>query len=408
MKGMKNFMKKNIEQLKYIKIYDIFSVFIFIFMIIIAVFYKIFCKFSNRKIWLVCEEGKSARDNGYHFFKYIRTVHPEINCYYVIDKKSSDYSKVVNYGNIIQFRGFKHWLYYLCSEFNISSQKNGNPAQALFYIVHVKLGLFNNRIFLQHGVTKDMCDWLLYKNTKFRCFICGAKKEYEYVEKYYGYPKDYVQYIGFARFDNLHDCILDKKSILVMPTWRNWIGRETNSLNQRINFKNTDFFMYWNDFLNNSELISFIENNGIILYFYPHINMQKFLIYFKSKSKNIKFVSLEEDIQDYLKKCPILVTDYSSVFMDFGYMRKSVIYYQFDKEEYRKNQYKEGYFKYERDGFGPVFDNCNDVVEYIKKMYLRNLAPEKKYLDKMNSFFELNDEKNCERHYNYLMSISKK
>ena len=52
--------------------------------------------------------------------------------------------------------------------------------------------------------------------------------------------------------------------------------------------------------------------------------------------------------------CALLVTDYSSVFFDVAFLRKPVVYYQFDEEEFRKYHYQKGYFDFRRDGFGPV------------------------------------------------------
>ena len=40
-----------------------------------------------RHVWLVSERGREARDNGYHYFAYLRQVHPEINAVYVADPK---------------------------------------------------------------------------------------------------------------------------------------------------------------------------------------------------------------------------------------------------------------------------------------------------------------------------------
>ena len=60
------------------------------------------------------------------------------------------------------------------------------------------------------------------------------------------------------------------------------------------------------------------------------------------------------DLQDLLRRAAFLVTDYSSVAMDFAYMQKPLLYYQFDLDEFRANQYKAGYFDFVRDGFGPV------------------------------------------------------
>lgn len=49
-----------------------------------------------------------------------------------------------------------------------------------------------------------------------------------------------------------------------------------------------------------------------------------------------------------------MVTDYSSVAFDFAYMKKSLVYAQFDREAFFEGQtYDEGYFNYETDGFGP-------------------------------------------------------
>lgn len=395
-------MKKIKDSFKYIKFSDLLAPLLFIIALPFSLILRLVNKWKNRELWLVCEEGKYARDNGYHFFKYIRTEHPDDYCFYVIDKNSKDYEKVKEYNNIIQFKSFKHWVFYLAAKFNISSQKNGNPNQIFFYIIHVVLGLFNNRVFLQHGVIKDMCEWLLYKNTKFRYFICGAKDEYEYVNNNYGYPEGHIQYTGLARFDNLHDYDVDTKLILVIPTWRSWLGRETNSLAGQIDFTETAFFKYWNSFLNNPEFINYIEKKNIKVVFYPHVNMQKYLNCFKVKSENICLADMSVDIQKVLKSAALMITDYSSVFMDFAYMKKPIIYYQFDKEEYRSKQYVEGYFSYEKNGFGPVIENEKKLVNYIIKNYNSYFFTEDLYKKRMDSFFSLYDTRNCERQYKLL------
>lgn len=398
-------MKKIINNLKYIKLSDFLAPFIFLIVLPFSLIFKILNKVKNKQIWLITEEGLHARDNGYHLFKYIRTNYKECNCYYVIDKDSLDFSKVEKYGNIIDFKSLKHWFYYLAANYNISSQKNGNPNQVFFYFIHVVLGLFNNRIFLQHGVIKDLCDWLLYKNTKFRIFVCGAKKEYEYVKNNYGYPEDYVQYLGLARFDSLHNVKIDGNKILVMPTWRNWLGREVNSLSKENDFLTTDFFNYWNSFLTSKELIDFLEANGLELYFYPHVNMQKYIKHFNINSNRIIVCDLSFDIQEMLKSSSLLITDYSSVFMDFAYMRKPIIYYQFDYNEFRNKQYSESYFSYENDGFGPVVYDEDNLIQTLKEYKSSDFTVDNEYLERMDNFFVLYDSNNCERHYQLIKKL---
>ena len=399
-------MSKIKENLKYIKLRDIFSIFIFIVSLPIALIFKLINKIRNKELWLICEAKDTARDNGYHLFKYIRKNYPDNYCFYAIDKKSSDYDKIKKYGNIIHFYSFKHWIYYLAANKNISTQKDGNPNAPLFYVLQVYGILRNKRIFLQHGVIKDKLPYVYYKNARFRLFICGAKREYEYVKANFGYPEEYVKYTGLARFDNLYENKINKKQILVMPTWRNWLGRDLNSISKSEEFNQTEYFKKWNSFLENEELNEYIKENDIILYFYPHIHMQKYLKYFNINSSNIKIVNNTDiDIQQLLKESAILITDYSSVFMDFAYMQKPIIYYQFDQKEFRERHLQEGYFCYERDGFGDVIIDEDEVIKKIKISIENEYKIEKKYLERMQEFFELHDTENCKRIYEAIKEI---
>ena len=180
-----------------------------------------------------------------------------------------------------------------------------------------------------------------------------------------------------------------------MPTWRNWLGG--NYITDEV-FKKTEYYKKWNSILNNKDFVSYIEEKNFKIFFYPHQHTQKFLHLFKSKSENIKIINnSEKDIQDLLKESRILITDYSSVFMDFAYMNKPVLFYQFDYEEYRKNQLQEGYFNYKRDGFGPVCVEEINLYNEFKKTIEQGLDNE--YKKRNNAFFELKDQNNCKRIY---------
>ncbi len=392
-------LKKVITSLKYIKLKDILSILIFIITILPAMFLKLINKIRKRELWLVTESEDTARDNAYHFYKYLKIEHPEVNSYYVIDKKCKEYEKVKEYGNIIQYKSLKHWVYYMASDKKISSQKGSNPSSALFYVLHIYLNLFNNRIYLKHGIIKDDAEWWHYKNTKYKIIICGAKDEYNFVKENFGYPENNVQYTGLARFDNLHNNNVNKKQILIIPTWRNWLVKEIKKYGSPEEFKNTSFFKNWQKLFTNKKLIKFLEDNNIVAYFYPHINMKRFIKLFDIKSENIKVIDDEIDIQKLLKESALMVTDYSSVYMDFAYMSKPVIYYQFDKEEYRSKQYKEGYFVYERDGFGDVLTASEEVVNKIIQYIENDYKVEEIYTRRMKEFFELHDTNNCKRIY---------
>ena len=60
-----------------------------------------FCRHFSKKyrnLWLVAERGNDARDNGYRFYEYLRTMHPEVNAHYVITTDSADEMKIAALG----------------------------------------------------------------------------------------------------------------------------------------------------------------------------------------------------------------------------------------------------------------------------------------------------------------------
>lgn len=405
-----NFVAKFRKNLKYLKLRDVASMFIFLLAYFPALILKLWFKVRKKKVWLIAESPDTARDNGYHFFKYVTKNHSEILTYYAIEKNSADRSKVAILGRTVDYGSFKHWLLYLAANENISTQKSGNPAPPLFYLLHNYGLIKNNRIFLQHGIIKDNLKWLYYNETKFKLFICGAKAEYDYIKKNFGYPKGSVVYTGLARFDNLSTDKKNPKQILVMPTWRNWLGRETNLLEKnKQSITKAAYFSHWISLLSNIELANYLESNNITLYFYPHFNMQKYVSLFKTKTKNIKIVTKEDiDIQDLLNESSLLVTDYSSIFFDFAYTQKPILYYQFDEREFRERQYEEGYFSYRKDGFGPVVDKEDRLVKKMIGYMNANYRVEKKYKDNSDEFFQRRDQYNSERIYKAILKSEKK
>ncbi|PKL31559.1 teichoic acid biosynthesis protein B [Candidatus Saccharibacteria bacterium HGW-Saccharibacteria-1] len=391
--------KRLFSNLHYLKLSDFVSIFKFILVYPIAIIYRIYLKWQEREPWLICESPDTARDNGYHFYAYLKKEHPEIESYYAIKNNSPDRKKLERLGGIINYGSIGHWIYYLSAKENISTQKGGNPSPAIFYLLHIYGLIRNNRTFLQHGITKDNLKWLYFNETKFKLFICGANDEYLYIKQKFGYPSSNVINTGFARFDMLHDISINKRQVLIMPTWRNWLGRDTNFLDKnKDDFINSKFYQDWMSLLNNKKFNEYILDNNLQVCFYLHFNMQKYADFFMIKNNNIKILKKEDvDIQTLLKESAILITDYSSVFFDFAYMQKPIIYYQFDQEEYRKKQYQQGYFSYSNNGFGPICKSNKSTVNNLIKSQQNNFAMTKPYIERVDKFFGKIDKNNSER-----------
>ncbi len=385
----------------------IVRVFIYFFKYYIASFFAIIIKTidkEKRNIWIISERGDDARDNGYLFFRFLIENYPNKKVYYVIKSKSSDFNKVSTIGNWVEYNSFKHFLYFSLCSLRISSSVWGGDIPFSDY--YKKSGLWKKEkrtaIFLQHGITKDYMPLLTADNVRLDLFVCGAKQEYDYVLNSFGHPSNVVKYTGLARYDQLNN-FKTKNFILVMPTFRRWL--QTNDLDK---ISNSDYVYYWNHFLNNRELISKLRRNKLKIIFYPHYVMQKNIDMFNVNNKEVIVGRIKDfDVQNLLKECKLLITDFSSVFFDVAYMQKPIIYYQFDKDRYIKEHYDftKGYFDYERDGFGRVVYKEEDLMKELSIINDNNFQTESNYIERSKKFFLFRDSKNCQRIYDAIMDL---
>ena len=354
---------------------------------------------AYRHLWLVMERGFDARDNAYWFFRYLRERQPQINACYVIDRSSPDYGKVAQLGRTIAWKSLRHYLMYLAADMLISThvQPVAPDLMAYYHLRQIGIHPRGKQIFLQHGIIKDEMKWMRYPSLRVDFFASGGKMEYDYLVSEFGFPEGVIRYTGLCRFDNLIRGNDPSNEILVMPTWRG------SGYPQGERFYETAFYRHFQSMLENPRLLSLLEERDLKLIFYPHIELQKELDKFRSPSERIILASWRNyDVQTLLMRCSLLITDYSSVFFDVGYMEKPVIYYQFDVDDFLKYHYQKGYFSYEKHGFGPVVHTEEALVNAIYECAGDDFRMKKEYKDRLDAFYSVRDERNCERTYQIL------
>ncbi len=354
------------------------------------VFYK------HKRYWLVSERGDDARDNGYWMFKYLRERHPEINVAYVIDPKSVDAPKVQTLGITLKKGCLKHWLVFIAADVRMSTHLfHFAPAPYAGQWIKKHHSKHSVNLDLQHGITHNRFPSTYKEINGSDLYICGAKPEHDWVIKEFHWDEKSAVYTGFARFDGLHDG-KTKNQILIMPSWRT----ELKDVDDET-FERSSYYKHWNDLLSSEALAILAKEQRLNIVFYLHYSLQNFVHLFQHVKAPIKLASFEEyDVQELLKESKLLITDYSSVFFDFAYMHKPVIYYQFDYEDFYSKHYEHGYFNHFRDGFGPVVESQVEVIKEIETAIKHNFALRPRYDDRINHFFPLYDTNNCERIYN--------
>ncbi len=390
---MSDFFKK----FKYVKLRDVGHLFLFLVALPIALIKRI----TRKDLWLICDNGNEADDNGFVFFDYLSENHPEQDAVFAVSKNSPDRKKVEALGKTVNYGSLFHWIFYLTAKVNISSQKSGKPNYAVCHLLEVYGILKNNRVFLQHGIILTDINFLHYKNTKMSMFITSTRREYEFVKNNYGYPEGSVVLTGQPRLDRLHSTETVRGRILIMPTWRKWIGEDSFSdKSSDLSFLKTEYFRRWNGLINNRKLAEICEKYDLEVFFYLHREAGRFLKHFSAYNNRIKLCRYSDiSPAELLISSQYLITDYSSIQTDFAYMKKPLAYYHFDYERYTKEHYQKGYFSYDKDGFGPVFSSEKSLLEALEKSADEGFKNHPRYLSRAEEFFIPYDTKNCERTY---------
>ena len=368
----------------------------------------------NMNIWLIQEKHTEARDNGYHLFKYLRKEHPDINAFFSITNDSVDHSKVDIYGNIIDADSIKHYIYYLAAKESIGSQAYGACPYPAFWVDKFRFLCRKDQrnIYLKHGIVKDKLPSLAQDKIRCDLFICASKRELEYVQKELGYDDKTAQLLGLCRYDNLINSKKSKNQILIMPTFRKYlvtkdVEHDATEIEYDV-FKESLFYQSYMAILTNEEFLAKIRKNSYRIVFYLHYAFQAYTKLFSELNNDIITIAdrHDYDVQQLLIDSSILITDYSSIYFDFAYMKKPEVFFQFDEQEYRDNHYKQGYFDYRIDGFGPVFTRVDETMNYVIDLIQNGCKMEKKYRDRVDRFFAYNDNCNCERNYKAIKGLN--
>ena len=369
--------------------------------------------YEKQQIWLINDRKDQAGDNGEYFFRYLKRIHPkELLFFFVIEKNCSDYERLKHFESIIDLNSTIYLNMFLKADKIISSVSDEwvNNAFGIDEKYMIDLYYFDF-IYLQNGIIKDDLSCYLNKIKKqFDLVITSSKKEYQsLLDINYGYNKNNLALTGLPRFDNLIEISNETqvgKIIIIFPTWRSYIKGTRDLITLKSiesnNFINTTYFKFYNNLINNQQLLNIMEKNEYKGIFCLHPNFASQYKYF---NENTIFKIKERcNQQELFVKASLLVTDYSSIFFDFGYISKPVIYTQFDYEEYRNSQFQKGYFDYKNNGFGAICYDMECTIKSIISEIENKCVLRKLYKKRIKKFFQYHDNNNCDRVFMEIMN----
>lgn len=361
----------------------------------------------EKPIWLIMDRIDSAGDNGEALFTFLMQQ-PDLPVapYFVISEDCADYDKMKAIGPVLALDSREYLLAHLCADLIISSHAEEyilNPfkLEGRYFRDMMAEQAF---VFLQHGITKDdLSSWLNRYNKNIQGFITATERERQSILDYdYYYEEDAVWLTGFPRHDYLYED--SKKQVVICPTWRLYLRDLTED-----QFAESEYFHYYEKLMSNDKLHKALAKYGYTMAIKLHPNMLQFIELFEA-IEGVELLNTDVPYRQIYAESDLMVTDYSSTAMDFAFMKKPVVYYQFDKDSFFSGEhtYQKGYFDYERDGFGKVTTTVSQTVDAIIDALKNGCTLRGKYKKRADDFFLPNDRKSCQRVYENLLKLQEK
>lgn len=167
---------------------------------------------------------------------------------------------------------------------------------------------------------------------------------------------------------------LGKKVIFYAPTWRD------NQHDSKIGYT-------YKTAVDFDKLQKELGSEYVILFRAHYLVANSFD--FEKYSGFVYDVSDYDDINELYIASDILITDYSSVFFDYANLRRPMIFYMYDYDEY-KNEMRDFYFDIDELP-GPIVKTQDELIGAINSLGDYQIEYGKKYIDFHNKFNYLDD-----------------
>lgn len=299
-------------------------------------------------VWLFGEnEGKTANNNSFYFWRYIVNKYNDIDAYFVAEKNKSVLAVYEHFSpeekkHVIWFNSLKHCQMFFRADmlFVTLSFRDVQPKRLLFKSYQP----YNTQplVYLQHGtLAMKQLEYKNYyaNNSLFRwiCYNPNIPKKLMEVNGFRPYqlyagefPPRYMELA--RRANNMEDH--HELRILWFITWREYFGN---------NWETKRFLLDIEKVLSNQSLRAYMERRNATLKICLHSKFTqeqtKRLVDGITQNSRISLVHPNQiDVMDELAYNDVLITDYSSVGFDFTFLGKPTILYQSDLKNYSKKR----------------------------------------------------------------------
>ena len=363
------------------------------------------------RAWVLIDRIHDADDSAEHLFRYLRAHDRSTNAWFVIQRGTPGWRRlrkdrqwrVIPHGGLL-------WKLLMLNCRHLISSHADLPVIRPPAITRLAPPAWRFT-FLQHGVIKDdLSRWLNPKDVD--VFVVSTTGEWSSIVEDgspYRYTTREVALTGLPRFDKVREAgekfPPDRRDlILFTPTWRNWLLAKTVPGSQRWaadleEFRRSDFVQNWRAVVASEELTKLAARSGLTVGVLMHPNLQALSPALDLPDSVQVFGFEDTDVRELFARARVVVTDYSSMAFNAAYIERPVVYFQFDRERMFSGGHvgRGGYFKYERDGYGPVTERPADALAAIEGAIEGGPDPAPEYQRRIAEAFPVRDGRCCER-----------
>lgn len=156
-----------------------------------------------------------------------------------------------------------------------------------------------------------------------------------------------------------------------------------------------------NDDKDNKKILKYIDflsdgmsaDSIMMIRLHPHVYKN---YNYKIKNNKVIDVSDYDDVNELMIVSDVLITDYSSLFYEFTYLEKPIMFFAFDLYKYEEE--RGFYYDYKKYVPGNIFYDPKDVIKAINNKSFENMSKEFK-----NEYYDFFDGKSSNRIIDYYM-----
>ena len=367
------------------------------------------CK-RGKRIWLYYDSTGVGKDNGYYQFIHDLKQDDGVIRYYVTHDESfaeSDAFEGIPPKQVVLFGTKRHKFLYLQCEKAITAYiepYNYCPFDAQTY-GHYRDINEPEVIYLQHGVlhAHQPHKYSLEKLAIDR-EVVSTSYEISNLIRNYHFRRACLIPAGMPRYDYIDTArTAEEKRILMAPSWRQYLIAFDGAGNwnpQHERFLASDFYQMLRAFLDSGELAKLLEKYDYTLDLKLHPIFNCYRECFSFSNPRIRLAEVNVNAEEY----SIFLSDYSSFTFDFVYLKRAIVYFFPDYE-----QFKAGLMSYRQvdipleEGFGPLVQTVGEAIDALRKIFENNGRPEAVYQRRMDNFYLHYDNGQCDRIYHALM-----